>query len=231
MLNGINVGDPSKDMGKLRILIVDDHGIVRAGIRSLLEAQPGLEVIGEAARGEEALEKAMLLHPDLVLMDIAMPGMNGIEATRRIKSELPDIRILVLTIHDDEEFFFPVLRAGASGYILKEAEPQELLHAIQMVRQDQVFLSPAVTKSILESFVATTIEPEDEKHNALTPREKEVLRLAAQGLTNREIAEALYLSIRTVEKHRQAMMHKLGLARRDELTRYAIRKGLMDIEA
>ncbi len=217
-------------MDKLRILIVDDHGIVRAGIRSLLEAQSDIEVVAEAAGGEEAIEKALQFRPDLVLMDIAMPGMNGIEATQRIKKELPDVSVLVLSMHDDEEFFFPVLRAGASGYILKEAEPQELLYAIRTVHQGQVFLSPTVATSLLEGFVTATPDQLGETYGTLTRREKEVLRLAASGQTNREMAETLFLSIRTVEKYRQAVMHKLGLARREDLTKYAIRKGLIDFE-
>ncbi len=217
-------------MSKLRILIVEDHGIVRAGIRSLLESQSDIEVVGEAREGEEAVEKAIRLQPELVLMDIAMPGMNGIEATRRIKKELPEVAVLVLTMHDDEEFFFPVLRAGASGYVLKETEPQELLYAIRVVRQGQAFLSPAVTKTLLGDFINMASEPEDEKYGLLTTREKEVLQLAAQGKTNREMAEILFLSVRTVEKHRQAFMHKLELTRREDLTRYALRKGLIDFE-
>jgi two-component system response regulator NreC len=217
-------------MSKLRILIVDDHGVVRAGIRSLLEGRADMEVVGEAAQGEEAVEKAKQLQPNLVLMDIAMPGMSGIEATRRIKGELPDTHVLILTMHDDEEFFFPALRAGASGYAVKEIEPQELLYAIQTVSSGQVFLSPAVGKSLLEAFIAARNGVEDEKYGALTAREKEVLRLAATGQTNREIAQTLFLSIRTVEKHRQSVMHKLGLSRREELTKYAIRKGLIDLE-
>ncbi len=217
-------------MDKLRILIVDDHGIVRAGIRSLLEAQPDIEVVGEAAGGEEAIEKALQFRPDLVLMDIAMPGMNGIEATKRIKKELPEVSVLVLSMHDDEEFFFPVLRAGASGYILKEAEPQELLYAIRTVYQGQVFLSPTVATTLLEGFVTARPEQQEESYGTLTRREKEVLRLAASGQTNREMAEALFLSIRTVEKYRQAVMHKLGLSRREDLTKYAIRRGLIDFE-
>ena len=217
-------------MSKLRILIVDDHGVVRAGIRSLLEAETDMEVVGEATRGEEALEKVRKLHPELVLMDIAMPGMNGIEATRWIKEEFPDICVLVLTMHDDEEFFFPVLRVGASGYVLKEAEPKELLHAIQVVISGEVFLSPAVTKSVLKALFTTKDKAEDEKHGKLTSREKEVLRLAAGGQTNREIAQTLVLSIRTVEKHRQSVMRKLGLSKRVELMKFAIRKGLLDLE-
>ena len=217
-------------MSKLRILIVDDHGIVRTGIRSLLEGQHNIEVVGEAAGGEEAVEKAIQLQPDLVLMDIAMPGMNGIEATHHIKKVLPDIIILVLTMHDDEEFFFPVLKAGASGYILKETDPQELLYAIRVAQQGQAFLSPAMTKSLLSDFTSVAPEQKDDKYDSLTHREKEVLQLAAQGKTNREMAEILFLSIRTVEKHRQAFMRKLNWTRRDYLTRYALNKGLIDFD-
>lgn len=217
-------------MAKLRVLIVDDHGIVRAGIRSMLENQPDIEVVGEASGGEEAIEKTVQLGPEIVLMDIAMPGMNGIEATRGIKEERPETIILVLTMHDDAEFFFPVLRAGASGYLLKGAPPYELLYAIQTVRHGQVFLSPAITRVLLEPLVAGADGLEDEKYQGLTRREKEVLRLAAAGRTNREMADALFLSIRTVEKHRQSVMHKLGLTRREDLTKYALRKGLIDFE-
>jgi two-component system response regulator NreC len=215
-------------MSKLRILLVEDHGIVRAGIRSLLESQPDMEVIGEASRGEEGITRALELKPDLVIMDITMPGMNGIEATRHIKKELPNTIVLALTIHDDDEFFFPVLRAGASGYILKEASPDELLGAIRTVSKGQIFLSPAVTKALLENLVTGSAGSEDEKYSSLTRREKEVLRLVVGGQTNRDIAEALFLSIRTVEKHRQGMMRKLGLATRDDLEKYARKKGLLD---
>jgi DNA-binding NarL/FixJ family response regulator len=215
-------------MNKMRVLIVDDHGIVRAGIRSLLEGQDDVEVAGEASDGDEAVARAKELRPDLVLMDIAMPGMNGIEATRQIKQELPATSVLVLSMHDDEEFFFPVLRAGASGYILKEAEPQELLYAIRTVHQGHIFLAPAVATALLEGFVTAGPEHVEESYSTLTRREKEVLRLAAGGKTNREMAESLYLSSRTVEKYRQAVMHKLGLTKREELTKYAIRRGLIN---
>ena len=215
-------------MSKMRVLIVDDHGIVRAGIRSLLEGQEDIEVVGEASNGDEAIAKARELKPDLILMDIAMPGMNGIEATRQIKQELQDTSILVLSMHDDEEFFFPVLRAGASGYALKEAEPQELLYAIRTVHQGHIFLAPAVATTLLEGYVSAGPEQSEESYGSLTRREKEVLRLAAGGKTNREMAESLFLSSRTVEKYRQAVMHKLGLSKREELTKYAIRRGLID---
>jgi two-component system response regulator NreC len=217
-------------MARLSILIVDDHAVVRAGIRSLLEGQPDLEIVGEAAGGEEAIRKVTELRPELILMDIAMPGMSGIEATRRIKKDFPGTLVLVLTMHDDEEFFFPVLRAGASGYVLKEAEPQDLLDAIRVVHQGQVFFSPAVAKVLLEGFITASPDARDEKYRSLTGREKEVLRFAAAGRTNRQIAEELFLSARTVEKHRQAMMHKLGLDKREDLTRYALRQGLIDPE-
>jgi two-component system response regulator NreC len=215
-------------MSTLRILIVDDHGIVRAGVRSLLEGETDMEVVGEASGGEEAIDKVRQFQPQVVLMDLAMPGMNGIEATRQIKKELPDTRVLILSMHDDEEFFFSVLRAGASGYIMKESEPQELLYAIRTVASGQVFLSPVVAKPVLEAFVTAEPGAEDKKYTTLTAREKEVFRLVAAGQSNREIAEALFLSIRTVEKHRQSAMRKLGLSRREELTRYAIRKGLIN---
>ncbi len=217
-------------MDKITILIVDDHAVVRAGIRSLLEGQTDLQIVGEAAGGEEAIQKAIELRPQLVLMDIAMPGMSGIEATRRIKKDLPETSVLVLTMHDDEEFFFPVLRAGASGYLLKEAEPQDLLNALRVVHEGQVFFSPAVAKVLLEGFVTASAGPRDEKYSSLTSREREVLKLAATGQTNRQIAEALFLSIRTVEKHRQSVMHKLALDKREDLTKYAVRQGLIDPE-
>ena len=217
-------------MDNIRVLIVDDHGIVRAGIHSLLEEQPDIEVVGEAAGGEEATAKARELQPDLVLMDIAMPGMNGIEATRQIKRELPDTHILVLSVHSDEEFFFPALKAGASGYILKEAEPQELLHAIRAVHQGQIFLTPAAATALLKEFVGARAEHTEDIYGNLTKREKDVLKLAADGKTNREMAASLFLSSRTVEKYRQAVMHKLGLTKREELTKYAIRRGLINAE-
>ena len=187
-----------------------------------------MEVVGEASGGEEAVDKARQLQPQMVLMDIAMPGMNGIEATRQIVKDLPDTRVLILSMHDDEEFFFSVLRAGASGYIIKESEPQELLYAIRTVASGQVFLSPVVAKPVLEAFINAGTK--DEQYSTLTTQEKVVLRLVAAGQTNREIAEERFLSIRTVEKHRQSMMRKLGLSKREELTRYAIRKGLIDFE-
>ena len=215
-------------MNKLRVLIVDDHGIVLTGIRTLLEGSTDIEVVGEAQNGEEAIVKVGELKPDLVLMDLTMPKMNGIEATRLIKDEFPDTRVLILTMHDDEEFFLPVLRAGASGYVVKESEPRELLHAIEVVRNGKVFLSPTVSKSVLDVLFESRTGEEDEEYNSLSKREKEVLLLAAAGDTNQRIAKALFISVRTVEKHRQSIMRKLCLSKREELTIFAIRRGLLD---
>lgn len=216
-------------MSKLRVLIVDDHGIVRAGIRSLLENDVDIEVVGEAANGVGAIEKVKQLKPDMVLMDLSMPGMNGIEATRQIKNAFPETSVLIVTMHDDEEFFLPVLKSGASGYVVKESDPQELLYAIKVVRSGGVFLSPAVTKSLMKIIFAASGEGESYL-KILTDREKEVLKMAAAGQTNRQMAQTLFLSIRTVEKYRQAVMDKLGLSKREELTKFALRKGLIDFE-
>jgi len=218
-------------MNKLRVLIVDDHALVRAGIRSLIEGQSGFEVVGEAAQGDEVLGKVIQLQPDVVLMDIAMPGMNGIEATKLLKREFPHIHVVILTMHDDEEFFFTLIREGASGYILKDSEPEQLVSAIRNAAKGQIYLSPAVAKALMESYVMATTGLNGENHVALTSREKDVMRLLAAGQTNREIAESLVLSRRTVEKHRQALTRKLGLSNRDDLTRYAIRRGLIEATA
>ena len=217
---------------KIRVMLVDDHGVVRAGICSLLEAQEDIIVIAEASRGEEAIEKAVELVPDVILMDLAMPGIGGIEATRQIKDKLPSVNVLALTMHDNEEYFYAVLRAGASGYVLKEAEPSELISAVHAVNQGNAFLTPSLVKSMLSSYLqgVTTDQQDDQNYNDLSSREKEVLNLVAEGKTNRDIADAIYLSVRTVEKHRSSMMNKLGLSNRAELVKYALRKGLIEVD-
>jgi DNA-binding NarL/FixJ family response regulator len=216
-------------MGKIRILIADDHGIVRAGIRSLLENQPDMEVVGEAADGWEAVTLATRLRPDVVLMDIAMPGLRGMEATQEIHQGVPEVRVLALTMHDREEYFFAMLEAGASGYVLKEGAPEELLTAIRAVHRGEAFLSPAVTRLVLEDCLANRNAGVASRFDRLTLREKEVLQLAAEGKTNREIAGILSISIKTVEKHRSSMMRKLGLRSLSDLIRYAIGKGLIEV--
>jgi len=217
-------------MSKLRILIVDDHGIIRAGVRTLLETDASIDVVGEAQNGGEAVIQVRQLRPELVLMDLAMPKMNGIEATRRIKAEFPDTIVLILTMHDDEEFFLPVLRAGASGYVVKEAEPQELLHAIEVVKSGDVFLSPAVAKSLLGALFKSRAGHESGSYHNLTAREKEVIKMISVGYTSRRIADTLFLSVRTVEKHRQSAIHKLGLSKAEELKKIFLCEEVIDLE-
>jgi two-component system response regulator NreC len=215
---------------KIRVLIADDHGIVRAGIRSLLEGQADIEVIGEADSGSEAIEQATRLKPDVVLMDIAMGDLSGLEATREIKRRALPVRVLALTMHDREEYFFAMLKAGALGYVLKESEPDELLAAIRAVYHGEAFLSPAVTKAVLEDYLAQHSSQTRSRYDSLTLREQEVLRLAAEGQTTRQMADRLHLSIKTVEKHRANMMRKLELHSLPELIKYAIRHGLIETD-
>ena len=217
-------------MSKIRVLIADDHSIVRAGIRSLLESQNDFEVVGEASNGLEAIELATQLEPDVVLMDIVMGDLNGLVATLEIKERVPGVHVLALTMHDREEFFFAMLKAGALGYVLKGSEPNELLTAIEVVYRGQPFLSPSVTKAVLEDFLAQRIDQPPSSYDSLTLREKEVLHLTAGGNTTREIAKMLHLSVKTVEKHRAKVMHKLELQNLSELIKYAIRKGLIDVD-
>ena len=217
-------------MSKIRVLIADDHSIVRAGIRSLLEGQSNLEVVGEASNGLEAIELATHLKPDVVLMDIVMNDLNGLVATQEIKERVPEVQVLALTMHDREEFFFAMLDAGALGYVLKGSEPNELLTAIEVVYGGHPFLSPSVTKAVLEDYLVQRKVQPHSSYDSLTLREKEVLHLTAEGKTTREIAEMLHLSVKTVEKHRAKVMQKLELHNLSELIRYAIRKGLIDVE-
>jgi two-component system response regulator NreC len=215
-------------MNKVRVLIVDDHAIVRDGVRMILEAQPDIEVVGEASDGREALEAARQLSPGVVLMDIAMPGMNGLEATAAIRQELPDVQVLILTMHEDYEYFFEVLRAGASGYVLKGASSDDLVSAIRAVHQGGVYLHPAVAKNLVSDYVKRMEPGEDRaRYDGLSDRERQVLKLVAEGETSRQIAEELFLSVNTVQTHRAHIMEKLGLHNRTDLIRYALRKGLV----
>ncbi|MBI2940385.1 MAG: response regulator transcription factor [Chloroflexi bacterium] len=218
-------------MKKIRILLADDHAIVRAGLRLLLESQPDLEVVGEAADGRETVQRVRELHPDVVVMDIAMPDLNGLEATRRIKQDDPQVQILALTMHENERYFFQMIHAGASGYVVKGAPPSDFLQAVRSVHQGQAYLYPSLAKKLLEEYLSSRARDDREVSDDLTDREREVLRLIAEGKTGKEIAELLTLSVHTVERHRQNIMGKLQLHNRAELTRYAIRKGLIDLEA
>ena len=208
----------------IRILIVDDHGVLRAGLKALLSAEPDFEVVQDASNGTDALRLAADLNPDVVLLDMSMPGPNGIEVTRQLKKTLPEIRILILTVHEDEVMLQEAIQAGASGYILKRAVESELIDAIQAVWRGDLYVHPAMTRALLKA-ISPTPHPapgsQEELVEALTPREAEVLRLIAQGYTNRQMADHLSISVRTVESHRANLMGKLGLRSRVELVRYA----------
>jgi two-component system response regulator NreC len=217
-------------MSKIRLLLVDDHQVVRAGLRMLFMAEDDLEIVGEASNAEEAITAARELDPDVILMDVVLPGLSGIEATRRIKKAHPDTHILALTMHEDEQYFFEMLQAGATGYVPKRAAPDDLLSAIRAVSQGNVFLYPTLAKLLVKDFLhrgASSSTPAGQK---LTPREIQVLTHIAEGSTNREIAAALVISVKTVDRHRENIMRKLDLHSRVALVKYAIAKGLIDIE-
>jgi len=202
-----------------RVLIVDDHPLLRSGLRRLLGADPELEVVGEAETGKEALRLAAELRPHVVLLDISMPGENGIETARLLKATLPAVLVLLLTMHEDEGMLQEALRAGADGYVIKRADEPEIIRAIHAVRRGDVYIHPGMTRALLGH--AGTLEPRPQPVEPLTPREVDVLRLLARGNTNRQIAELLGLSTRTVESHRANLMGKLGLSSRVELVTYA----------
>lgn len=216
----------------MRIIVAEDHGIVREGIRLLIEAQPDMEVVGEAANGQEAVDKAKELQPDVILVDLAMPIVNGMDAIRMIKKHCPDTRALVLTIHDSDDYFFRSLNAGASGYILKGAASVDLLQAIRATHRGEIYLHPAVsTKLVADYLRRVKTGEEQDSYDALTEREKEVLRLIAEGYTNQEISSMLTLSPSTVQTHRAHLMEKLNLRTRTDLIKYAIRKKIIDIDS
>ncbi|MBC7235821.1 MAG: response regulator transcription factor [Chloroflexi bacterium] len=217
-------------MDVIRVLLAEDHTIVRKGLCALLSEERHIQVVGEAETGRQALEKTQELRPDIVVMDISMPDMNGAEATRQIKRQFPEIKILVLSMYTNEEYVLRLLRAGASGYVVKQAAPEELLLAIEAIYRGQAFLSPSISRGVIEKFLQATEEalPPD-KFNELTPREREVLQLIAEGCTNQEIANRLHISIRTVETHRANLMKKLDIHTTAELTQYAIRRGIINL--
>lgn len=218
-------------MSDIDVLLADDHAVVRSGLRMLLESQPDMRIVGEAENGRDAVAKVRTLRPDVVLMDIEMPDMNGIEATRQIREAAPDTAVLALTMYEDDQYFFEMLRAGAAGYVPKRAAPDELVTAIRAVSQGQVFLYPSLAGRLVHDYLQR-VDDDDEPLIAddLTPREREVLVLVAEGLTNPEIAEQLVISVKTVDRHRENIMRKLNLHSRIDLVKYALRKGLIDLE-
>ena len=216
---------------KMRVLLADDHPIVRDGLKAILEAQPDIEVVGEAASGQEAVEKVGRLKPDIVIMDLAMPGMSGIEATRRIKQQNPDVKIMALTMHDDDEYFFQVINAGASGYYIKGGPSAELVTALRTVGQGDVFLYPSLAKKLVSDYLARVHTGKEKGSlDGLTEREREVMRLIAEGRSNQEIADLLVLSVSTVQTHSAHILAKLGLHSRTELVRFAIRQGIITLD-
>ena len=217
-------------MSEIRVVIADDHDIVRTGLRMMLMAEEDIVIVGEAANGHEAVELVRELSPDVIIMDIQMPDMNGIEATERIHAECADCAVLALTIHEDKQYFFQILNAGALGYVPKRTAPDDLIQAVRLVNDGHVFLYSSMA-SMLASDYLSDMEAGSEEiaSSILTNREREVLVLIAEGLLNREIAERLTISIKTVERHRENIMNKLNLHSRTELVKYAIRKGLIDL--
>jgi DNA-binding NarL/FixJ family response regulator len=241
------MSDPSAatDVTPIRVLLTDDHDILRQGLKLLLSMQPEMQVIGEARTGQAAIELALSSQPDVVVMDISMPGMDGLEACQHIRAQQPSTQILILTMHESEEYFLQALRAGAAGYIVKKAAPTELHMAIKAVAHGGAFLYPGLAKALVHAFVAQSpIHPATSQHielpqttklaqelHVLTPREMEVLRLVAEGRTNQEIADQLVVSIKTVQSHRANVMEKLGLQDITHLVRFAIRHKLISEDA
>jgi two-component system response regulator NreC len=221
----------AEGMGKkIRVVLADDHRMMREGIRALLERQKDIEVVGEAADGREAVRLATQLSPDLVVMDVSMPLLNGIEATRQIRRDCPKVSILILTVHESEEYVAQLLAAGADGYIIKRAAGDELISAIRAVNQGEAFLYPSVARVVIEDYVRRLKEGEGlGVQDVLTDREREVLQLIAEGYTNREIADLLHVSIKTVQNHRSKIMNKLDLHDRGELIKYAIQQGIIHL--
>ena len=210
-----------------RILLVDDHAVVRSGLRMLLENEHDVEIVGEAENAAEAMEAAMILKPNVILMDIGLPDMSGIEATREIKKKVADVAIVALTIHEDEEYFFKMLEAGASGYVPKRAAPDELITAIRAAANGQVYLYPSLAKLLVRDFLSGGRPADKQVASELTDREQEVLTYLAEGANNEVIAASLVISRKTVARHRENIMRKLNLHSRAELVRYAIRKGII----
>jgi DNA-binding NarL/FixJ family response regulator len=220
----------------IRIMLADDHDILRQGLALLLGIQPDFHVVGEARTGPEAVQAALALRPDIVVMDISMPEMDGLEACSQIRERLPETQILILTMHESEEYFLQALRMGAAGYLVKKAAPHELQSAVRVVAQGGVFLYPGLAKALVRAYVtqpANTINPGQVEGSAvqelhvLTPREMEVLTLVAEGMTNQDIANHLSISIKTVQAHRANVMDKLGLHDITQLVRFALRHGLI----
>jgi len=213
----------------IKILIADDHKILRQGIRSLLASQEDFEVVAESSDGSETVKETLKHKPDVVLMDIAMPNLNGFEATRQIRKKLPEIKVLVLSMYRDDEYVLQALQAGVSGYVLKDVAVEELITAIRAVHNNQYFLSPSISRTVIDASLGKIERADKEPFDLLTPREREVVQLIAEGYTNKEIAVKLYISVKTVDAHRSHIMDKLDIHDVATLVKYAVRRGLTDL--
>jgi two-component system, NarL family, response regulator NreC len=216
-------------MDKIRLLVADDHAIMRDGIRALVGLHEDIEIVGEAATGQEAIAKAQELMPDVIIMDIAMPGLDGLEATRRILKANPKAKVLVLSQYDDKEYIISAIKAGSTGYVPKRALGSELVSAIRAVYHGGSFLYPSAATALIQDYRQQALE--GDSYDQLTPREREILKLIAEGHTGREIAEMLFISLKTVMGHRAKIMEKLGLHNRTELIKYAMRKGVLSLDS
>lgn len=215
-------------MNRIKVLIADDHALFREGIRALLAQYDDLEVVGEAADGREAIAEVKARHPEIVLMDIAMPGLGGLEATLELKKQAPDVKILILTQHENREYLSRFLRAGVSGYVLKRAAGTDLVAAIRAVHQGGTFLHPDMAPAVVEGYLGgMRPSAEDDPYESLTDREKQVLKLVAEGKTNKEIADILDISVKTAMGHRANLMEKLGIHNRAELVKFALQRGIV----
>ncbi|WP_027758436.1 response regulator [Streptomyces sp. Amel2xE9] len=219
---------PTSAPRPIRILLADDHALVRRGVRLILDQEPDLEVVAEAGDGAEAIEMARAHEIDLAVLDIAMPRLTGLQATRELASLKPDLRILMLTMHDNEQYFFQALKAGACGYVLKSVADRDLVAACRAAMRDEPFLYPGAVTALIRNYLDRVRHGDETPDQVLTPREEEVLKLVAEGHSSKEIAEILFISVKTVQRHRANLLHKLGLRDRLELTRYAIRAGLVE---
>ena len=225
-------------MTNIRLMLVDDHQVIRTGLKSFLQTQPDLEVVAEAGTGQEAIALALETRPDIIIMDISMPEMDGLEATRQLKEKWPQVTVLALTVHEDKFYFMKMLEAGASGYLTKQAASDELVQAIHTVAKGHIYLQPALARWLLEDYQhliesPTADKPEEEVAvglEALSGREREVLEMVAQGLSNYEIGKKLILSHKTIARHRERIMNKLNMHSRTELVKFAIRTGLISLE-
>jgi DNA-binding NarL/FixJ family response regulator len=215
---------------RINVLVVDDHVVVREGIKMVLTTDPELKVVGEASSGEEAVDRVKELKPQVVVMDIAMPGLSGFEATRLIREQNPDVKVLALTVHDSEAYVFQMLQAGATGYVLKRASSADVIQAVKAAHRGEAILHPSVAKMLITDYLTRVEKGEEGSYDTLSDREREILKLIAEGRTNKEIAQMLFLAVKTVQAHRANLMRKLGMHDRTELVKYAIRKGIVGLD-